>query len=303
MEFFDLTGIPQIFLEFFFPATGSLEEYISLSRLYNYICMGVAGGLYLILLILGGIGLSTMARRAGVKHGWISFLPFGNTYMAGKLAGETNFFGQKIKRAGLYAMIAEIVYVVMQVMVTVINFMLMQPEYYQEISYTDRTGALINDYSFSVNAVPENLRWLVDFNTYGSIVVYLLMFLVLVFFCIVFMALFRKYYARSPFLMTFLCTILPFRGITLFAVRNNTPVQYEEYMRKRAEEYARRMNPYGPYGPGTGGSSWNGGANNANTGSSAPSGDPFNEFPGSDTSDGSGTDSSGGNDSPFDDFS
>ena len=79
-----------------------------------------------------------------------------------------------------------------------------------------------------------------------NVIAYLALIL---FFCAVFFAFFRKYYARSPFLMTFLCAVLPLRGIVIFAVRNNTPVDYDAYMRRKMQQYAARQgNPYGGQG-------------------------------------------------------
>ncbi len=79
--------------------------------------------------------------------------------------------------------------------------------------------------------------------------------------------------------MTFLCAVLPCRGFVLFAVRNNTPIDYNEYMRKRMEEERRR------YGQG--------GSDGMNGGSGSDS--PFPDF---DNSSASGRDSDG----PFSDF-
>ena len=59
----------------------------------------------------------------------MAFLPFFNTYYAGKLAGETQFFGQKMKRVGLYAMISEILYVGLQLFVLVADIISFFPEY------------------------------------------------------------------------------------------------------------------------------------------------------------------------------
>ena len=61
------------------------------------------------LFILQGIGLFTMAKRRKMQKKWLAFIPFANVYYMGKLVGECGFFGHKMKNAGLYAMIAQIV--------------------------------------------------------------------------------------------------------------------------------------------------------------------------------------------------
>ena len=58
----------------------------------------VFGGVaWLALFILQGIGLSVMAKKQNVGSAWLAFVPFGNVFLMGKLAGESNAFGRKIK--------------------------------------------------------------------------------------------------------------------------------------------------------------------------------------------------------------
>lgn len=179
-----------------------------------------------------------MAKKVGMKHSWLAFLPLANTWYAGKLAGETQLFGQKMKRVGLYAMLSELVYIAINVFALIVTFALYRPEYFAE--QTNEAGQLVGIY-IETARIPLELRWLVVANnvlTWVNTISYLVL---IFFFCTLFFAFFRKYYARSPFLMTFLCAILPLRGIVIFAVRNNTPVDYNAYMRRRMEEYARRQ--------------------------------------------------------------
>lgn len=288
MEFFDWMNVPQFFLYSFGATADTVEEVVAKQLHFQMIILCVAAGLYLICLIFGGMGMRAMAKRAGMKNSWMGFLPFTNTYYAGKLAGETNFFGQKMKRTGLYAMLAEILYVALEVFLLVMNIMLIKTE-----AYTLSTDSYDNAvWKLTASLIPENRLWLVDATTYVEMISYLMWFVMIVYFCVLFTALFRKYYARSPMLMTILCAILPFRGFVLFAVRNNTPVDYNAYMRRRAEEFARRNQPYGGYNGYNGNQGYNGGGN----GSAPP--DPFGDF----NSSGNGSSNDTSNDNPFDDF-
>lgn len=290
MEFFDWLNFPQIILRYIPWTVSSAEEYVAAFRLNLIICLGVAAGLYLVGQIMGGIGLYTIGKRAGHKNPWIGFVPFLNTWYAGKIAGETNFFGQKMKRAGLYATLIEVLYVALEVFVLVLNFLRLNPAYFtEEIDpYYGFTGYTTRRELMGAN------QWMYDAMTYCDIAGYLLWFLMIIFFCVLYTSFFRKYYARGPILLTFLCVLLPFRGFTIFAVRNNAPVDYNEYLRKRAEEYARRNAPYnGGYGAGQ-----------SNQPNNAP--DPFSDFGGSAPSDpppaGGSDGSDGQDDNPFSDF-
>ncbi len=301
MEFFDWLNIPQAFLQFFPQEADTAGIAVELMRRNLLICLLVAGGLFLIGLILGGVGLYTIAKKTGTPHAWLGFLPFANTWYAGKIAGEANFFGQKMKRAGLYAMLAEILYTGLETFMLVLQYLLTRPEYYTlepNEYYTDQYYWTLD----RAKIAASGNEWQLFASQYCGIISYLVWFMVLVFFCVVFFAFFRKYYARSPFLMVFLSVILPCRGFTIFAVRNNAPVDYNEYLRRRAEEYARRQNPYGPYG-GPGGY----GAPRPPAGE-----DPFGDFktdgPSGGTSGGSPGSAPGGeqgapqDDDPFSDF-
>ena len=92
--------------------------------------------------------------------------------------------------------------------------------------------------------------------------------------------------------------MLPFRGFTIFAVRNNAPVDYNDYIRRRTQAYVRgngyNQPPYGPYGPGNGGYGSGGPQNGP---------DPFEGFGGPTGGNygGSGGSSSGSSSSPSSD--
>ena len=271
------------------------QDYVSLMLRLQIITLAVAGGLYLVEHLMGGYALYVMAKRAGIKHGWIGFLPFGCTYLAGKLAGETRVFSARMKRVGLYTMLIEILFVLSSAFVLVLSFLLCRPEFYapELLESGEWSGA----FQFVESSLPTTVRWMYPTMQILGYINQALSFVVIFFFCLLFFALFRKYYPRSPFLMTFLCALLPVRGFVLFAVRNNRAVDYEAYVRRRMESMAPPpgYNPYGrQYGP----------QDNFDPVTGKPihhgAPDPFSDF-----SDGgeSGTSPSGsGDDSPFSDF-
>lgn len=258
MEFFDWVSVPQYIIS-------ALQGGVTLGQLY--ICLGVAGGLYLVCLVFGGLGLYSMAKRAGVKHPWLGFIPFVNTWYTGKIAGEANFFGQKMKRAGLYAMLVEIAYVGVNVLSLVVSIFLSNPAYYDTVIVNGQEVL-----EFKSGRVPLNLQWMVSATIWTEILSALAYLMLVVFLCVVFTALYRKYYARSPFLMTFFSAVFPFRGFVIFAVRKNTPVDYNAYMRRRMEEMMRQNGQYygNPQQGGYGGGQADGGGRRES--------DPFSDF-------------------------
>ena len=243
MDFFDWLSAPMAFLQVFrqyFQQTSetvTADEVAAAALRDSYLSVGIAGGIFLLCLILGGIGLLKLAQKENVKKSICAFLPFANIWYAGKIAGEASFFGQRMKRAGLYAMLCEIVYSSLEAFRLVLNFLLAKGEYYALDIGT-------NLWSIQRAFIPTNKQWMYDALLYTDYISSILRLFVFIFSCVLFIALFRKYYAKSPVLMMLLCTFFPFRGFVLFAVRNNEPVDYNSYMRSRAEEYARRYNTY-----------------------------------------------------------
>ena len=301
MEFFLIFNFAQLFL--MFPAGDTLdiqaqfEAFMATYRQSMFIALGVALGIYLAILILGGIGMHVMAKKRGMKGSWMAFVPFLNTLYAGKLAGEVNVFGKKVKWMGIVATLLEVAFVGLNVLSTVILFSFMRPEYCDPITTAD---GLFGGAEFVSSKLPVGMRWMLTADTVCDILIYVFYLFLLLAMCMMFYSFYRKYYARSPFIMMFLSALLPFRGIVIFAVRNNTPVDYDAWMRQRMEEFSRRQQQgrpgnYGGYGGYSGPQDGSG-----SYGDSAQGNEPFSDFGGPNSSNGSN--GSGGGDSPFSDF-
>ena len=229
MEFFEYMTIPQYIIQF---ARGGITGGVSLKELY--ILLGVAGGAYLVCLVMGGLGLYVMAERAGVKHSWLGFLPFANTYYAGKVAGETSFFGRTIRRSGLYAMIAEIVYCALEVCALITRILLCNPAYY-ETTYTGNVQTVALD----ISRIPVSMQWMVNGSTWFMALALAVNLVMLLFLCIVYTGLFRKYCPGRAFILTVISILLPIRAFVLFAIRNKKPMNFEEYLQSRFEQAMR----------------------------------------------------------------
>lgn len=314
MELFGIIGwisVPQFILQYVNIPAGTLPELIANERLIWWITLGVAGGLYLLGLIFGGFGLMKIAKRAGVKHGWIGFLPFANTYLAGKLAGEARLFNTRIKHIGLIAMIFEIAFVLYNLFFMILQLVVLDPAFWEAGAQSTETQIV---YVLSQSALEvAGMGWI--YTALGNFAVSIVLdmvnlifsLLVLYLFCTLFFAFYRKYYVRSPFLMTFLSAVLPGRGFAIFAVRNNQPIDYAAYMRRRMQQQYQQQPPYGGYGP-------QGGYNNPQNGGyyppqspSAPPEEPFGPEFGGTPAGGSPQGGTQGtpppsNDDPFSDF-
>ena len=75
-------------------------------KLYAIVLSAV--GIYLILFILQGIGLYGMAEKQSASHKWQAFVPFANTFLIGRLAGDCPFCGKKIKKIQIWLVASEV---------------------------------------------------------------------------------------------------------------------------------------------------------------------------------------------------
>ena len=74
-----------------------------------YGCVFIGLGIWLALFVLQGVGMYKMVKNRSLKNKWLAFVPFVNIWYMGKLAGTCDVFGRKMKRSGLYVMLAQII--------------------------------------------------------------------------------------------------------------------------------------------------------------------------------------------------
>lgn len=250
MEFFDWMGIPQAILSFWnFTVEGTVSSILGVQMKVLVITLWVTLGLYLIGHLFGGFGLYKMAKRAGDKFAWMAFVPVLNTYLSGRLAGETvNVFGAKVKHFGIYAAIIEFVYIAVNAFTLTISMLLMRPEWNQI------TETVVGDQIFygtelvALEELPRAVQWMPTALNVMEIIGLVWYFITLFAFVMLYTSFFRKYFARSPFMMAFLCSLFPVRGYVLFAVRNNAPIDYDRWMQERIRRMQQQQYGQPPYG-------------------------------------------------------
>lgn len=240
---------------------------------------GLIGGvlLWLAAFILQGIGIAKMAKNRGLKNRALAFVPFVNIWYIGKLAGEAQFFGQKLKRAGMYAMVTQII-------ATIFTLVMIAAEVYLWVMH----GAPQMETQLGAAYWPGLTGFSLTVSRFYDLSGYLTSILQLVcgiFLVILLMSLYRKYEPRNHFALSILTFLVPVsRFIILFVIRNRKAIDYEAYMRARQEAYIRRRqqyynqynNPYrGQYGQNPYGQNPYG----QNAGQTPPkSEEPFEEF-------------------------
>lgn len=274
MEIYVLYNFIATLLDYFSHASGATARIVALT---------VGGMVWLGLFLLQGFGLSTMAKGQGLKKRWMAFVPIANILYIGKLAGESKIFNQRVKRAGMYAMIAQIVS-------TLTCALLIFAELYLYIVEGEPTKVIYgNGYyyldwettGFSLSM--ENLLG------YGTSVLSVIQLIYELMMFIMLMSLYKKYSVKNHMALSFLSLFVPMsRYIVIFALRKNKAVDYEALMRKKREEYMRQQqqrysqNPYGnPFGgpfSNPYGNPYGNPHANQNQNPAKPDGEPFEEF-------------------------
>ncbi|MBO5479829.1 MAG: hypothetical protein J6A63_01380 [Clostridia bacterium] len=244
---------------------------------------GLFGGLltafaiWTALFILQGIGLYAMGKRRNMKACFTAFIPFVNIWFMGKLAGTCEFFGQKIKRTGVYAMI-------LQIITTLFGATIIAAEIYL---YTTHGAPQMSEqfvpYWTGLTGFSLGVERFYDLGGY----IYSICQLVYeIFMLVLIMGILRRYVPKNYMILSFLTLFVPLsRFIIIFVIRKRKAIDYEAYIRARREAYMRSrqqyQNPYGypnPYG--------NPYANpytppqNSTQNSTQPAEEPFAEFNG-----------------------
>ena len=286
MEIFSACNIMQLVLSIFFEK--AFQNQSTLVFLFWAFALGFV--IWLPLFVLQGIGLYTMSKRQGLKHSWMAFVPLLNILCLGKVAGECRFFNHKMKNAGVYALIAQILATIAQMLTfaslvyllvfhgepTIVpgfeNGIETSPSYYWPTATTGLASAAVWYYEQS-----------------GAVTfIFGLIYEILIF--VLLIALLKKYAPNRYFMLSTVGLFIPLsRHIIIFTLRERNAIDYEAMMRARREAYFRRQqqyyqqygNPYGrPGGYGTPGGYGNPyGAPNTNQQPSQPAPEePFEEF-------------------------
>ena len=276
-----------------------LGNCIDLSAALVWSVLGVALALTLAFYALRSIGLFVMAKKKNLKCAYLAWIPFAWIYVAGKLCGANRIFGFRVKN---FTLILTIVFCIAEVITLTTTLMAYIPLAGYVLQGGDSAQIF---YSISSQYAPIESNftkyefiaglYLRDFTfAYGEVVIKLLAILnvismvieifYLVFLFTMYFHLFRTYWPQHYF-SAFIFSFFGLFPVFVFALRNKKPVNYEEFIKARYGDYARRNNPYynDPFLHGPNGQ--NGGQNHENTnpfsefdGGKRDNGEPFSEF-------------------------
>lgn len=224
--------------------------------------VAVVIAIVLALYVLRSIGIFTLAKRQGVKHAFLAWIPFVWLYTVCKIIGNVKTFGSSFSRLALLftitVAIAEILTIVYNVLVYYPLFgnVLIggKPIYLIESTETAYsyfkglgmqeywTGGIFYDATFVWPYSPSTDHAISVFSSIAYYISFILDIASVVITINVYIALFRKFWPQH----FILASILSFFGLFapfVFAIRKKDVVNYAEYMRARYGVYG---NPYNP---------------------------------------------------------
>lgn len=239
-----------LFLEAIFTFCDPAMQYAGLNVLPVWTAFAIAGGLYAVVYAFKAIGLLVMAKKQRkTKLAWCAFIPFASTFLLGELAGELRFGSVKVKHLGIIAMVMELIYTFSGVFVIGWQANLISGGSYIVERVLNNAGDVIG-YTTVFEGVSQQLQTLLNV---FSVIELVFRFVQLIAFIFLNIAFFRRYAPLSYIWMVLFCAILPpVEAFLVFAYRNRKPIDFDAYMKERAERIRRaqqaQFGPYGPYG-------------------------------------------------------
>lgn len=208
-----------------------------------WVSLLVGGICFALVFIFQGIGLYVIAAREGIRHKWMAFVPFANTYFIGVLAKKNRVFGKvDTQKFALAAALLECVLFGGFLLYYIAQFKLINAGCVFEVIEDGHYGPVSH---FVLKHVPPELGWAAW--CYEMLYDYILSWLYLIFLFLQIMVLsafFQTYAARRYFLFTLVSVLFPIQGIFIFAVRKNLGMGYRDYMRVQQERQYRMYQQY-----------------------------------------------------------
>lgn len=250
-------------------------------------------------------GLYRMGKKRKIGKYFMAFIPLVNMLYAGKLAGDGEFFGQKMKHIGVFVMVTRTLLFLVGAFTIFVETSL-----YMNYVPTVMNNTLIFLKTNGSEPTGKLARFFIGYDNISTMLLSILELAYTVLLFILASSLFRQYAPSSSMFLAFLSLFIPVSfPIVVFVLRNKKPINYAEYIRKKREAYYNRYGGGGytgnPYGGGSMYGSGSYGTRNDDTAANnqKPSSDPFSEFGSSgDGKSDSKKNSDSTNDSPFSDI-
>ena len=215
-------------------------------RLSGPALIGIFVGIILVLIafyLLRSFGLYKLVKRRNFKNAWLCFIPIGWVYMAGLLAGEIIFFGARIKKFPIIALIV----IGLTTIANIFNLSISTfPSALSALKGQDVIYVLGEGFNGGITVSAG----LYSFLSIFSIFVYVLDIAVVFVEITLYSTIFKRYYPRH-YLSATIFSFLGLFPIFIFIVRNKAPVAikrfvggYNFYNQNYSQEQTRGEDPF-----------------------------------------------------------
>lgn len=203
----------------------------------------LVGGLcFAIVFIFSAVALYTIASREGYRHKWMAFIPFFNTYYIGVCGQKNKIFNLDAKKVAMVTAVLEALLVAGYVLYYASYEILLAGDYITIRMEETVSGIPLATYDVSA---PEYLNWaawcFLNLDTY---ILWWVQLIYLFLEVLVLSCFFQTFATRRYFLFTLTSVLFPVQGILFFTVRNNTGMNYRDYMRREQERQYRMYQQY-----------------------------------------------------------
>ena len=205
---------------------------LSFGGLIAIICCSLAVSLAFYL--LRSIGLFVLAKKNGVKHAFLAWIPCAWIYVACMLIADSRFFGLSFKSIALAALIVFALEGVLNAVYYSLNYIPVIGYISQggTVTFVEESGLLrisvgddfLNPYSdYNAVKVATNVIYYVN-NVISLVTMVLTVF--------VYISLFRKFWPQH-YVLAAVLSFMGFFPVFVFAVRNKPAMNYADYLRSR----------------------------------------------------------------------
>ncbi len=231
-------------------------QHTPISTSLLWVIFAISSVLTVAFYLLRSFGLYAMAKKRGLAHAYLAFIPCAWIYTACKLVGKVKFFGSTFEKLALILLIAFSVCKVLELFYSFLSFYPLVDSFIKgkEIFYVISTDTKVSAEAFVPSgavSLGSGFYGNADFVANRTLLMVLFYFnnitslVSLVITIFLYINLFRAYAPQHYILYSVLSIMFGIFGVLVFAIRNKVAVNYSDYLRQRYNMWYANGNPYG----------------------------------------------------------
>ena len=222
-------------------STGDSSYWLSKGSILSIMLIALA--VVITFYVLRSVGLYKLAKKQGVENAFLAWIPCVWMFIACKIVGKARIFGTAAEKFAVWACVLFSVAVIIPV---VYYGFTIAPYVFRAIQSED-VVMIVSDGTLYVSpelSYSSGLNKFLDIiGVFGNVLRLVEIFITVS----VYIALFKKFWPQH-YILAAVLSFFGLFGVFAFVIRNNQPVDFNEYIRRRY--YNAGFPPYGGYGQG-----------------------------------------------------